>query len=87
MRLDVDLIKIDGSLIRQLDSDADARALTQGIVRFARELGMQTVAEFVHNDAVMAQVRALGIDFAQGAYIGMPAPGLPAGLCLADIDD
>lgn len=87
LRLNVDLIKIDGGLIRQLDSAADARALTQGIVRFARELGMQTVAEFVHNDAVMAQVRALGIDFAQGAHIGMPAPELPAGLCLADVDD
>src|SRR5690606_17669036 len=87
LRLDVDLIKIDGGLIRQLDSAADARALTQGIVRFARELGMQTVAEFVHNDAVMAQVRALGIDFAQGAHIGMPTPELPVGLCLADIDD
>lgn len=84
LRLDVDLIKIDGSLIRQLDSDADARAVTQGIVRFAQELGMQTVAEFVHNEAVLQQVRALGIDFAQGARIGMPAPELPAGLCLDD---
>ncbi|SER60986.1 EAL domain-containing protein [Halopseudomonas bauzanensis] len=85
LRLDVDLIKIDGSLIRQLDSDADARAVTQGIVRFAQELGMQTVAEFVHNEAILQQVRALGIDFAQGARIGMPAPELPAGLCLDDI--
>ena len=84
LRLDVDLIKIDGSLIRQLDSDADARAVTQGIVRFAQELGMQTVAEFVHNEAVLQQVRALGINFAQGARIGMPAPELPAGLCLED---
>lgn len=85
LRLDVDLIKIDGSLIRQLDSDADARALTQGIVRFAQELGMQTVAEFVHNEAVLQQVRALGIDFAQGARIGMPAAELPTGLCLDDV--
>ncbi|WP_231702269.1 EAL domain-containing protein [Halopseudomonas litoralis] len=74
LRLNVDLIKIDGSLIRQLDSDPDARTLTQGIVHFAQELGMQTVAEFVHNDAVLQQVQLLGIDFAQGARIGMPAP-------------
>lgn len=73
LRLNVDLIKIDGSLIRQLDQDSTAVTLTRGIVQFARELGMQTVAEFVHNQAVFEQVRALGIDYAQGAYIGMPA--------------
>lgn len=76
LRLDVDLIKIDGSLIRQLDTDANAMTLTRGIVQFARELGLQTVAEFVHSPAVLAQVRRLGIDFAQGACIGMPASTL-----------
>ena len=76
LRLNVDLIKIDGSLIRQLDTDSNAMTLTQGIVRFAHELGLQTVAEFVHSPAILAQVRALGIDFAQGACIGMPANAL-----------
>ena len=74
MRLDVDLIKIDGSLIKRLHRDPTARVLTEGIVRFAQELGLQTVAEFVHNEAVLQQVRELQIDFAQGACIGMPMP-------------
>jgi EAL domain-containing protein (putative c-di-GMP-specific phosphodiesterase class I) len=74
MRLDVDLIKIDGSLIKRLHRDPTARVLAEGIVRFARELGLQTVAEFVHSEAVLKQVKELQIDFAQGAYIGMPAP-------------
>ncbi len=74
LRLDVDLIKIDGSLIKRLDRDPTARALTEGIVRFARELGLQTVAEFVHSEALLQRVRELGIDFAQGSHIGMPAP-------------
>ena len=74
MRLDVDLIKIDGSLIKRLDRDPTARVLTEGIVRFAGELGLQTVAEFVHSEAILRQVQALEIDFAQGAYIGMPRP-------------
>lgn len=74
MRLNVDLIKIDGSLIKRLDRDPTARAVTEGIVRFARELGLRTVAEFVHSEAILRQVSALQIDFAQGAYVGMPAP-------------
>lgn len=76
LRLNVDLIKIDGSLIKRLHSDPTARVLVEGIVRSARELGLQTVAEFVHNRSLLQQVMALQIDFAQGAYIGMPAPTL-----------
>lgn len=76
LRLNVDLIKIDGSLIRQLDTDDNALTLTRGIVRFAGELGIKTVAEFVHSPAIYAQVKALGIDYAQGACIGMPAAAL-----------
>ncbi|HCL41494.1 MAG TPA: sensor domain-containing phosphodiesterase, partial [Pseudomonas sp.] len=76
LRLDVDLIKIDGSLIRQLDSNPTALTLCRGIVQFAQELSMQTVAEFVHNPAVLNQVRALGIQHAQGAAIGMPSAAL-----------
>ncbi|MFA5677930.1 MAG: EAL domain-containing protein [Pseudomonas sp.] len=85
MRLDVDLIKIDGSLIKRLHRDPTARVLTEGIVRFAKELGLQTVAEFVHNEAVLQQVKDLQIDFAQGAHIGMPSPTPTAtGLYSAD---
>ena len=74
LRLNVDLIKIDGSLIKRLHTDPTARVLIEGIVRSARELGLQTVAEFVHSEAVLKHVMAMRIDFAQGAYIGMPGP-------------
>ncbi|TVP92891.1 MAG: phosphodiesterase [Pseudomonadaceae bacterium] len=78
LRLNVDLIKIDGSLIKQLDHDSTALTLTRGIVQFARELGIQTVAEFVYSEAVFEQVQNLGIDYAQGAHIGMPIADLLA---------
>lgn len=74
LRLDVDLLKIDGSLVRQLDTDSDAETLIRGIVGFAREMGITTVAEFVHDAAILERVRVLGVDFAQGASIGMPGP-------------
>ena len=72
LRLNVDLIKIDGSLVRNLDHDQGAMLITQGIVNFARSLNMSTVAEFVHSARIQEKVVALGVDFSQGAHFGMP---------------
>lgn len=52
LQLKVDFIKIDGSLIRNLDPDPNAAVITEGIVNFARNLNMLTVAELVHSDSV-----------------------------------
>jgi c-di-GMP phosphodiesterase len=76
LRLNVDLIKIDGSLVRNLDHDRGAMRITQGIVNFARSLNMSTVAEFVHSARIQEKVVALGIDFSQGAHFGMPRADL-----------
>lgn len=70
--LQVDFIKIDGSLIRNLDQDDKAVLVTSGIVQFARSLNIATVAEFVHSPSVQARVLELGIDFSQGGHISMP---------------
>ncbi|MEP1217504.1 MAG: EAL domain-containing protein [Marinobacter sp.] len=79
LSLNVDYIKIDGSLIRNLHEDQTAFLVTSGIVQFARSLNIRTVAEFVHNEAVQGRVRELGIDFSQGDCFGMPGPGPGAG--------
>ncbi|MEP5176788.1 bifunctional diguanylate cyclase/phosphodiesterase [Marinobacter alexandrii] len=76
LKLNVDFIKIDGSLIRYLAQDHTAFLVTKGIVQFARSMGIKTVAEFVHSEAVQERVLELGIDFSQGEYFGMPAPEL-----------
>lgn len=76
LSLNVDFIKIDGSLIRNLHEDHTAFLVTSGIVQFARSLNIQTVAEFVHNEAVQARVQELGVDFSQGEYFGMPVARL-----------
>jgi c-di-GMP phosphodiesterase len=73
LRLDVDIIKIDGSLVENLDSDPVALSVTRGIHLFASGLGMQTVAEYVHSPAIMEKVKSLNIDFAQGYHVGEPA--------------
>ncbi|MFU8832786.1 MAG: EAL domain-containing protein [Wenzhouxiangella sp.] len=78
LRLDVDIIKIDGSLVQDLDSDPVALNVTRGIHLFASGLGMQTVAEYVHSPAVIEKVRSLNIDFAQGYHVGEPSTTLNA---------
>lgn len=72
LRLNVDIIKIDGSLIKSIHESENAFVVTQGIVEFAKRLNIKTVAEFVHSEAVQTQVDLLGVDFSQGAYFGMP---------------
>lgn len=76
LRLDVDIIKIDGSLVENLDSDPVAFSVTRGIRMFASGLGMQTVAEYVHSPAILEKVQSLKIDFAQGYHVGKPSATL-----------
>lgn len=76
LRLGADIVKIDGSLIHNLDNDPNARTITRGIVQFARKLRMQTVAEFVHSSSIQERILQLGIDYSQGAWLGMPAAQL-----------
>ena len=70
--IECDYLKIDGSLIKDLDSDRDARLIVETIIVFARKLGKQTVAEFVHSKEIFEIVKELGIDYAQGYYLGKP---------------
>jgi diguanylate cyclase (GGDEF)-like protein len=74
--LNLDLLKIDGSLIRKLDTDPNTRILVENIVDFSRKLGIKTVAEYVHSARIYGMVRELGIDYSQGFYFGRPEPAL-----------
>ena len=67
-----DFVKIDGSLIKHLDTDKKSYELVKAIVFFSKELGIQTVAEFVHSKEVFEVALSLGIDQFQGYYFGMP---------------
>lgn len=73
LNLSIDIIKIDGSLIRYLDSDEKAITIVQTIVNFTKSSSIETVAEFVHNEAVAKIVENLGIDQAQGFYYYHPS--------------
>lgn len=74
LRLDVDILKIDGSLIRNIDTDTNAQTILTAVGEFSKHLGLKTVAEFVHNEAVYNKCLELGIDYLQGYYLGEPKP-------------
>ncbi|MBK3331792.1 EAL domain-containing protein [Persephonella atlantica] len=74
LKLDVDFIKIDSSLIKNIDSDIYSQIIVETIVGFAQKLGIQTIAEFVHSEDVYETVKNLGIDYSQGFFLGKPQP-------------
>lgn len=74
IKLDVDILKIDGSLIRNIDTDTNAQTIVTAVTEFSKHLGFQTVAEFVHSEAVYTKCKELGIDYLQGYYLGEPQP-------------
>lgn len=69
-----DYIKIDGSFISNLNTEPTNIALVQAINTIARTLGKKTVAEFVESQEILSKLEELKIDFAQGYYLGKPAP-------------
>jgi len=74
IELEIDIIKIDARYIKQLDTDLKSLAIVTAITRFAHEMGIVCVAEFVHNRAVQEVVEALGIAYSQGYLFSEPAP-------------
>jgi EAL domain-containing protein (putative c-di-GMP-specific phosphodiesterase class I) len=72
--LQVYRVKIDGSFVRDIQSDRNSKATVSGIVELAKGLGIETVAEYVENDEIAHEVRRLGVDYAQGYAFGKPAP-------------
>ncbi|MCW8853345.1 MAG: EAL domain-containing protein [Gammaproteobacteria bacterium] len=72
MELDIDYIKIDGSLIKSIDKDANSQIITSTILDFSHQLGIATIAEFVHNQAILDYVQNMGIDYVQGFHLGEP---------------
>ncbi|OHC71503.1 MAG: hypothetical protein A3H93_20390 [Rhodocyclales bacterium RIFCSPLOWO2_02_FULL_63_24] len=72
--LPVDYIKIDGHFVKDIATDSFDHAIVEAIHRIAQTANLKTIAEFVENDEVLAHVRAIGIDYAQGYGIAEPAP-------------
>ncbi|AXX91932.1 hypothetical protein CPU12_06335 [Malaciobacter molluscorum LMG 25693] len=73
LNIDVDYIKIDGSLIKKIDQEIYLN-LVKSIVLFCKQQNIQVIAEFVSDLRILRYIRSLGIDYAQGYHISKPKP-------------
>lgn len=72
--LPVDYLKIDGAFVKDIVDDPLDHTFVETINRIGQAMGMKTVAEFVENDAILACLREIGVDYVQGYGIGQPQP-------------
>ncbi|MGE4418882.1 MAG: EAL domain-containing protein [Sulfurimonas sp.] len=72
LKLNIDYIKIDGTLIKNLDKDKNAQIIVEIIVDFAKRLNILTVAEFVHSREIFEKVKELHVDRTQGFFLAEP---------------
>ncbi len=73
IKLNADYIKIDGTLIKNIDKDKTSLAIVKAIVQFAHTLNIKIIAEFVHSKEVFEILKNLGIDEYQGFYFYEPS--------------
>ena len=72
LNLPVDYIKIDASLISNINKDRSSRIMVETIVELAHRLEIETIAEYVSSKEILDIIKEIGIDYAQGFYIGKP---------------
>ena len=77
--LPVDYLKLDGEFIQNLPRSRIDEHVVRAIADVATGMEIKTVAESVTDDATIALLEQLGIDYAQGFHIGRPAPVLARG--------
>lgn len=73
LKLNVDYIKIDGSLIREISANQRHRIIVETIIDFAQKINAKTIAEFVTDEVIYNTVKELGVDYSQGYFTGKPA--------------
>lgn len=71
-QLPLDIVKLDGSYVRDMVTNRRHQALVEGITRIVHAWGIQVVAEYVEDGAILALLSAANVDFAQGYFIGKP---------------
>ncbi len=73
-KLPVDFLKIDGVFVEDIANDPVSLAMVNSINEVGHLMGMETIAEFVKNDQILAKLRAIGVNYAQGYGVGKPRP-------------
>lgn len=72
IKVDADYVKIDGSMIKDIEHNENSKEIVKTIVEFAKKMNLKTIAEYVSNKEIYNIVNELGIEYSQGFYIGKP---------------
>jgi diguanylate cyclase (GGDEF)-like protein len=72
--LPIDFLKIDGTFVKNMDSDQLNKTMVKTISELGKSMGIKTIAEFVENEAIHKCLKELKIDYVQGYLIGRPHP-------------
>lgn len=72
--LPVDFIKIDGEFIKDIAENPINFSMVRSINEIGHVMGKLTIAEFVESSAILKTLQGIGVDYAQGYYIGLPQP-------------
>jgi PAS domain S-box-containing protein len=72
LEFEPDILKIDGSLIRNIIEDKYSKNIVETIVTFAKKQHIKTVAEYVETEEIFNYLNNLGVDYSQGYYFGRP---------------
>ncbi|HLO51787.1 MAG TPA: EAL domain-containing protein [Kamptonema sp.] len=74
INLPVDYLKIDGIFVKNISENLISQAIVEGFNRIAHAMNIETVAEFVEDEAILEKLREIGVDYAQGYGISRPVP-------------
>jgi EAL domain-containing protein (putative c-di-GMP-specific phosphodiesterase class I) len=72
--LPVNYLKIDGDFVRNMDSDEINAAMVESIIQVGHKMGLEIIAEYVENDAILEKLKTMGANYAQGYGIAKPKP-------------
>ncbi len=80
----VDILKIDGSFIRDIVGNRISESMVVAITQVAKVMGLKTIAEYIETKEIHDFVASLGVDYAQGYWVGKPRS---LSLILSDLAD
>lgn len=72
LKMNIDYLKIDASLIKNIATDENSYKITKTIVEFAKSLNLETIAEYVENKQIFELTKELGVTYSQGYYFSPP---------------
>jgi EAL domain-containing protein (putative c-di-GMP-specific phosphodiesterase class I) len=72
--LEIEFLKIDGELVREIAVDPIQREMVAAIHRIGESMGIQTIGEWVENSQIEQTLTEIGVDYAQGWGVGRPEP-------------